>query len=214
MRPVIILFAKAPVPGRVKTRLIPRLSAASAAALHAAFVWDLIERLQPIRRIADLELHTDVETDAWSAASVVQRLQCEGDLGLKMLQALRLALSQTRPRAMIAGSDTPTVPLAHLEHLLLSASDVALGPAEDGGFYAVSCRQVNPRMFDNVEWSGPRALPQTVAAVEASGLSVELGAPWWDVDTAADLDRLIATDELPRHTAEFLHEVLHQEGIL
>ncbi len=210
MRPVIILFARAPVAGRVKTRLIPALSPASAAALHTAFVWDLIERLQALNGVADLELHTDVETDAWGAADIFQTLQGEGDLGLKMLQAMHTALSQGRLAAMIAGTDAPTVPLGHLEQLLCSDSDVALGPAEDGGFYALSCRKVSPRMFENVEWSGPRALRQTVAAAEACGLTVGLGPQWWDVDTEADLERLIGTADLPEHTAK----VLKERGIL
>ena len=210
MRPVIILFAKAPVPGRVKTRLIPRLSPAAAAALHIAFVWDLIERLQSLNGVADLELHTDIHTEVWSGSQILQALQGEGDLGLKMLQAMRRALSQGRPSAMIAGTDAPGVPLAHLSHLLHSQRDVALGPAEDGGFYAVSCRRVNSGMFDNVEWSGPDALRQTVDAAEASGLTVDLGPLWWDVDTAADLDRLMAEGDLPKHTAR----VLQERGIL
>ncbi len=205
MRPVIILFAKAPVPGRVKTRLIPRLSPVCAAALHTAFVWDLIERLQALTE-ADVELHTDMATDVWASAQVTQRLQSEGDLGLKMLQATGAALIEGRSSAMIAGTDAPTVPLTHLEGLLRSECDVALGPAEDGGFYAVSCRKVNARMFDDVKWSGPRALQQTVAAAEASGLSVELGLPWWDVDSAADLDRLRTEPGLPKHTSRVLKE--------
>ncbi len=127
-----------------------------------------------------------------------------------MLQAMRTVLSQGRPAAMIAGTDAPTVPLGHLEHLLCSDRDVALGPAEDGGFYAVSCRKVSPGMFDNVEWSGPRALRQTRAAAEASGLTVELGPRWWDVDSTADLDRLLSTADLPEHTAR----VLKERGIL
>ena len=210
MRPVIILFAKAPVPGRVKTRLIPTLSPASAADLHTAFVWDLIERLQALSRVADLELHTDLETDAWNSASIFRTLQGEGDLGLKMLQAMHVALAQGRRTVMISGTDAPTVPLGHLERLLGSESDVALGPAEDGGFYAVSCHKVSPRMFDNVEWSGPHALRQTMAASEASGLTVELGLQWWDVDTEIDLDRLRSTSDLPKHTAK----ILQRRGIL
>ena len=210
MRPVIILFAKAPAPGRVKTRLIPRLSPAAAAALHTAFVWDLIERLQSFNSVADLELHTDAQTDVWSGSKVFQALQGEGDLGLKMLQAMGCALSRGRPAAMIAGTDAPGVPLEYLEQLLHSPSDVALGPTEDGGFYAVSCRRIDARMFNEVEWSTPHALRQTVSASEASGLTVELGPPWWDVDTAADLDRLIAAGNLPKHTAD----VLHERGIL
>src|SRR5690348_13092550 len=87
MRPVIIVFAKAPTAGRVKTRLVPPLTPEAAAQLHTALVWDTIESLQQLRGV-DLELHTDIRTDAWTSAGVAQSLQCEGDLGLKMFNAL------------------------------------------------------------------------------------------------------------------------------
>src|ERR1700730_11888045 len=100
MRPVLILFAKAPVPGRVKTRLVPPLTHDAAARLHTAFAADTMDILQELRGIADIELHTDIPTDAWADRGVPQRLQCEGDLGLKLLQALASALMEGRPPAM------------------------------------------------------------------------------------------------------------------
>ena len=69
-----------------------------------------IERLQALTAV-DLELHTDLQTNVWALTKVPQRLQCEGDLGLKMLQATGVALTQGRPCVMIAGTDAPTVPL-------------------------------------------------------------------------------------------------------
>lgn len=121
-----------------------------------------------------------------------------------MLQAMSLELALGRPQAMIVGSDAPTLPLGHLEHLLQSSAEVALGPAEDGGFYAIACRKVSDRMFDGVAWSSANTLEQTVSAALESGLTVELGAPWWDVDTPDDLARLMAAGDLPRHTSRTL----------
>ena len=204
MRPVIILFAKAPVPSRVKTRLVPPLSPDFAALLHTAFVWDFIERLQALHGLADLELHTDICTDAWNASGVSRALQCEGDLGLKMLQALRSALEAGRDQAMIVGSDAPGLPMQNLEALLHCQADVALGPASDGGYYAIACRRVSARMFDGVPWSASDTLQRTAAAARACGLTVESGPTWWDVDTPGDLDRLLAEEYPPRHTARVL----------
>jgi len=190
MRPVLILFAKAPVAGRVKTRLVPPLTYEEAAHLHTAFAADTIDLLQQLRDVADIELHTDIPTDAWAHCRVPQRLQCEGDLGLKLLQALAGALTAGRPRALIVGSDSPTLPLAHLHELMESNADVAVGPTDDGGFYAICCRKVHPAMFAGVEWSAPSTLRQTIEAAAKCGLSVKTGSPWYDIDTAADLDRL------------------------
>ena len=194
----VILFAKAPVPGRVKTRLAAAVGMTQAAALHRAFVADMIEKLMPLGL---LELHTDIKTDEWSGFQVTRRLQARGDLGQRMYLALSGVSSLP---AILIGGDAPTLPAGHLENLISSKADIALGPAEDGGYYAIFCRNINPRMFDGVEWSTGRTLEQTVRAVTSQGLSVELGPMWWDVDEPEDLDRLKADPHLPRFTREVL----------
>jgi len=197
----VILFARAPVPGRVKTRLAASIGAEAAADLHSCFVKDMMDKLETLRPRAELELHTDTDTDAWNGRGVARFVQANGDLGRRMFEALRCGLEAGRAPVMILGSDAPTLPLAHLEALLGSAADVALGPTEDGGYYAISCRRVHAGMFEGVEWSGPRALEQTCAAIRACGLSVELGPAWYDIDTPEDLARLAAAPHLPVHTA-------------
>jgi glycosyltransferase A (GT-A) superfamily protein (DUF2064 family) len=77
---------------------------------------------------------------------------------------------------------------------------VALGPCEDGGYYAISCRRTHPEMFRGVEWSSARALEQTEEAARRCGLSVERGLGWYDVDRIEDLRRLREEDHLPEHT--------------
>src|SRR5437899_11991099 len=105
MRPAIILFAKAPVAGNVKTRLQAALGPEATLALHEAFVLDMLDKLLVLPEIADIELHTDIETDAWRDRQVTRKLQCAGDLGLKMLHALSSALAQGREAVCIVGSD-------------------------------------------------------------------------------------------------------------
>ena len=203
MRPVIIVFAKAPIPGRVKTRLVPPLTPGQAAELHTAMVWDTIELLQQLHGV-DIELHTDIATDAWTTAGVAKRLQSDGDLGLKMLKALDGRLAAGHGRAMIAGSDSPALPLDYMEELLAADEDVSLGPTEDGGYYAICCRRVHAGMFDGVEWSTQQTREQTIQAVRRRGLSVRLGRPWFDIDTLQDLARLKSTPGLGRHTARMI----------
>jgi rSAM/selenodomain-associated transferase 1 len=204
MRPVIVLFAKAPLAGRVKTRLSPPLPPDLAARLHDAFVRDTLESLHSLDNSADVELHTDMPTDAWADLAVPRKLQHEGDLGLKMLQALDDALKAGRERVMIVGSDSPTLPPDHLELLSCAPDDVALGPTLDGGFYAIACARAHPRMFDGVRWSAPDTLDRTVRAIHACGLTVAQGVAWYDVDTPEDLERLASDPRLSPRTAAVL----------
>jgi rSAM/selenodomain-associated transferase 1 len=198
----MILFAKAPIPGRVKTRLAATIGAEHAAELYRAFVTDTIAKLAEFRDFADIELHTDTLTDAWSEPDVTRDLQAPGGLELKLLHALGGAIQSGRPQAIILGSDSPTLPRGHIQRLLDSAADVALGPCEDGGYYAIACRRVHPAMFAGVEWSTPHVLEQTERAVRATGLSVERGDLWYDVDGPEDLARLMQEPALPSCTSQ------------
>lgn len=197
----VILFAKAPVPGRVKTRLVPPLSPELAARLHIAFVSDLLQRFSKLAHWS-LELHTDIPTDAWREFIVSRQIQSDGDLGKKMLSALR-------PGATIVGTDAPTVPVEHLEKLPHVDADIVLGPAEDGGYYAIYARRVHPLMFADVDWSRRDTLAQTQRALERCGLTFACGPMWWDVDEPADLARLAACTDLPPHTAALLEQLDH-----
>ncbi len=203
MRPAIILFAKAPRPGRVKTRLQPQVTSEQAALLHSAFVEDMLDMLLTFDSTADVELHTDISTDAWSRRRVARATQAEGDLGARMLAALDRGLAAGRPRVMIVGSDVPSLPPHHLAEMLGVDADVAIGPSEDGGYYAIACRRTEPGMFGEMEWSAPRTLEQTVRSCVTIGLSVTVCRPWYDIDTPEDLRRLARDQALPGHTRQW-----------
>ena len=180
MQPLIVVFAKAPRPGFVKTRL--GLPAAAAAQLHESFVRDALALA--CTASDRVELHTDVETGAWSdLPHIPRRLQSAGGLGERMLAVLP---------ALIIGSDAPTLLPAHLAELIATPGDVVLGPAEDGGYWAILARRRHEHMFKGVEWSTPRTREQTIAACRACGLHVALGPEWFDVDEPASLRRLAA----------------------
>ena len=200
----MILFAKAPVPGSVKTRLAATIGASRAAELHTAFVADMIEKLNAFKDFADIEVHTDIPTDAWTKAAVTRRLQAPGNLELKLFHALADAFRAGRPHVIILGSDSPTLPRTHIQRLLDAKADVAIGPCEDGGYYAIGCRRAHPDMFAGVEWSTGKVLEQTESALRMCGLSFERGEIWYDVDGPADLARLIAERELPGYTRQAL----------
>jgi rSAM/selenodomain-associated transferase 1 len=194
MRPKVIVFARVPKAGAVKTRLGAVMSAASAAGLHLAMVTDLIRQLQQLHPGVDLELHTSEPTDAFSFLDVVTRVQVSGTLGDRLLAAIFEALEQERrPAVLIIGSDSPTLPLAHIHELLATEADAAIGPASDGGYYAIVCRKAHVKMFDGVTWSVRTTAAETVQAMQKCGFTVALGPEWYDIDTPADLQRL-ATD--------------------
>jgi hypothetical protein len=155
-------------------------------------VWVLVQRLSEasVSLATDIEVHTDTPLEDWPPSGVTGKLQISGDLGDRMRHALDAGLAEGRSVMMIVGGDVPTVPVEHLRQLLAADADVALGPAEDGGYYAIACRRTHPEMFAGVEWSTGRACEQTAAACRKAGLTVFLGATWFDIDEPSDLARI------------------------
>lgn len=201
VRPVICVFAKAARPGHVKTRLLPALTAERAAELHRAFVETLLGRVLTLD--AAVELHTDVPSGDWLHPGIGRRLQAAGDLGERMLHALKGGLAGGVPVAIL-GADSPDLPLAHVSWLLQSEADVGFGPAEDGGYWGIVARRVHPEMFRGVNWSTATALDDSLRATRDAGLSTALGPTWYDVDFPADLERLSASAELPEALRELV----------
>ena len=190
---MVILFARAPVAGQVKTRLAAGVGAEVALRLHTAFVRDVAARALARFRV---ELHLDEPTTAWPEINCPRRLQPPGDLGVRMHQALAEALARGLERVAILGTDTPDLPEAHIEELLQGETDVRLGPATDGGFWGICCSRIVGTMFDGIPWSSTRTLEATEAACRAAGLSVSLASAWSDVDEPKDLQRLAASASL------------------
>jgi rSAM/selenodomain-associated transferase 1 len=189
----LLLFTKPARERRVKTRLIGDLTAAQAAELHAAFLADLLDRLQrgdfELRIAWALEPQEDVP--AGPVPGVRQR---GGHLGERLYRALAEAAGEAAAVAAL-GSDHPTLPLelVHLAFAKVEAgADVVLGPAEDGGYYliALAAGAVSRRLFEEIAWSTERVLPATLGRCRELGLKVELLPPASDVDTSEDLRRL------------------------
>lgn len=204
--PLIILFAKAPVSGRVKTRLIPFLTPEQAAQLHRAMVYDMLEMLQGLRDLAHIELHTDIPTCDWPESPVARRLQPEGELGRKLWITMARGLAEGHASVLVLGSDSPGLPGSHVTGLLNSGADIKLGPTEDGGFYGICAGRVVPEMFDGVRWSTSHTLTDTLTALARAGLSAEIGEGWSDVDEPGDLLRARSAPLLGRNTARWFND--------
>jgi rSAM/selenodomain-associated transferase 1 len=207
MPDALTLFAKAPLPGRVKTRLTPPLSPEQAAEFHWACVCDAWEKIEQVTVSSRYFFSDNLRAERESPAGPEQlALQRGADLGDRMFNCFQDLRARGHNRMLIVGSDSPTLPFAYIQQGLaaLERVDVVIGPSEDGGYYAIGCRQPYPQMFAGVPWSSGDTLARTEANLRALGLSVHYLPPWYDVDTAGDLKRLAGEFALPTHVAHWM----------
>lgn len=192
----LLVFARPPVPGRVKSRLALGIGEDGALEIYQAMLGTLLQRLESLPRTIAVEV--------WSAdpaleplAAMVRgrfplRVQDTGDLGRRMQHALDTTLA-AGSRAAIIGSDSPDLPLARITDAFtaLESSDVTLGPTADGGYYLVGLRRTAPGLFEQVPWSSGRELESTRSNARRAGLSVAALAPWYDIDHLEDLEHFM-----------------------
>lgn len=191
------MFAKAPQPGRVKTRLVPLLGEQRAARLHARMVESTL-RLAAQARFARVELHCAPHARHPVFAALARRYrltlraQGRGDLGARMLRACERLL-RTANAVVLIGTDCPVLRVADLHaaaRALQGGADAVLSPAEDGGYALIGLRRVSPRLFSGLEWGSDSVLRETRTRLR------ELGWRWrelrtvWDVDRPEDYARL------------------------
>jgi rSAM/selenodomain-associated transferase 1 len=211
-----VLFTKPARPGRVKTRLVGALTSDQAAALHQAFLDDILVMLAD--RSFDLRIAWAMDSgEAVPAGEVPGLLQSGEDLGARLFRALR-EVSEEYPCVMALGSDHPELALSRLEEafsLLGKGADLVLGPATDGGYYLIALRRsaIRPELFDSISWSSSTVLSETLERSERLGLKVDLLAEGEDVDSPEDLKRLITflteNPGLCRNTGSLLREWGH-----
>lgn len=184
------MFARAPLAGRVKTRLMPRLGAEGAARLHARLIRHAVH-LALEARCGPVELHVTVPHRFFPTLGINIRRQRGRDLGERMHHALRDAL-RTHRQAIIIGADAPALTSADLRRArrLLHSTDLVLAPAEDGGYALIGARRVSLRIFTDVRWGSDAVLAQTLRNASRIGLRYRLLRTVWDVDRPEDLDRL------------------------
>jgi len=192
--PLLILFTKAPVPGQVKTRLIPALGAQGAALAHSLMVRRMVERLQGPW---DFEVHCPAADpqvlDQW-LGNLRFRPQGPGDLGEKMSLAFAEAFARGYKKVALVGSDIPDLGPGEIQGAFaaLDQQPLALGPALDGGYYAIALNRPCPELFQGVPWSSPQVLAQTLATAAALKITPTLLPPLADIDEPQDLPRLQA----------------------
>lgn len=188
---LVIVFARAPVAGRVKTRLAPRLGAAGAARLHMQLVENAVCTAREAK-CGPVELHVTAPHRLFGSLDIEVRRQRGRDLGERMHGALRNALRRFRA-AILIGTDSPALTPADLRSAvrkLKGGADIVLSPAEDGGYALIAARRISLRIFTGVDWGSADVLTRTLRNARDARMRYGLLRTVWDVDRPEDLARL------------------------
>jgi hypothetical protein len=221
LKEALVVMAKAPREGEVKTRLIGAFTAAEAAAIYANFLRDtfvLVETVREERENAQIVL-CYTPAGAEEAFENIERegslmlAQRGGDLGERLTNCFADLFGFGFDSVVVIGADSPTAPeeiLVEAFDLLIGENDVVIGPAEDGGYYLIGMRKLHAGIFNDIPWGTDRALARTEARVGEAGLELKLLPVWYDVDTPEELERLKRELDENRDAAKFTRKFLKE----
>ena len=186
----VLVFTRTPVPGQVKTRLIPAIGAARAANLHRAMLWRTVATAVQAR-IGPVALWCTPATEHPYLAEIQREfglelhLQKGADLGERMHLALGSRTGQAGG-ALLVGTDCPFLEARDLQlaaRALGDGCDAVIGPAEDGGYYLIGVRQSDWQAFSGIPWGSAQVLAATLGKLR------DLGWQWRELTTRSDVDR-------------------------
>ena len=199
----LVLFAKPPEAGKVKTRLASGLGESAAVHLYRSFLHDslaLTERWCQTKVAADYNrrvvLYASEEDpffrDLVQTSGVQLAVQEGEDLGERMAHCLETEFAHGAKAVCIIGADTPALPLAYLNEAFraLHWEDVVLGPTFDGGYWLVGAQQRVPEIFTGILWSSNSVMKDSVQKAIEEGYRLQILPFWYDIDTAEDLATL------------------------
>jgi len=205
----LAVMAKAPIPGSVKTRMVPPLTHEQAAELCRALLLDQLEHLSAL---ADVELF--VAFAPAEAVTLIDNIvptgfqcfpQSGADLGERMNTIFDDLWQRGHRNLVLIGSDLAALPLKLFYDAfgLLSVRDrrVVLGPSQDGGYYLVGMNRPTPEIFSAMTWSHDRVLAQTTTKLTGLGIDFRLLPSWFDLDTVEDIELLQACADPAAHAA-------------
>lgn len=192
----LCVFARAPVPGKVKTRLLPRLDAESACQLHRQLIDECLSRTVRKDSWQSQLWSTDLADEylvAMSAAYGITLHEQQGeDLGARMAHAAKTTL-QDYQYVVLIGTDCPGLDAEYIESVLQqlqAGADCVLGPAEDGGYVMLALSVYDDSLFNDIEWGTSRVLAATRERIKSLGWHCREMPVLWDVDRPADFERL------------------------
>lgn len=193
----LVVFAKAPLPGAAKTRLIPALGAEGAANLaRRMLAHTLVQALAVGAQAVELCMSPAPSDPAWQGVALPQTLersdQGEGDLGARMNRAMNRALARRQGPVLLMGTDCPALSAADIAEAgrQLEHHDAVLVPVADGGYVLIGLRAPSPALFTGMAWSTPAVAAETLRRMASGGLRVWQGPPLHDIDEPADLVHL------------------------
>lgn len=191
------MFARAPVPGRCKTRLIPALGAVGAARLHRRLMLRMLTAASETKAIVELWCAPDIQHPSFLACrrefGVRLRRQPAGDLGRKMAWALTRVLSEGAETVVLVGTDCPSLNASDLNQAfsrLKQGSDCVLQGSTDGGYVLIGARRIERRALAGIAWSSGQEGAQTRRRLRRFNLTCSELEPRTDVDTPTDYRRL------------------------
>ncbi|MXY07300.1 MAG: glycosyltransferase [Rhodothermaceae bacterium] len=212
----LIVFARSPVAGQVKSRLTQLLSSQEAADLYRAFLVDSLAQYASLE--VDVRLYMADEGDPGVRLYGAQlKKQCGNGLGERMEHAFRETAAEGYKQMVIIGTDHPTLPTDFIVEAYEALSDVpavCIGPASDGGYYLLGMSPLICGLFDRIVYSKPNVLSLTLVRAHESGASVTQLPVWYDIDTPEDLRRLVSENTvLPPATMKVMRMLSARYGL-
>ncbi len=195
MGQTLIIFTRYPEPGRAKTRLIPALGAAGAAALHRQMTEHTIAQVRQLQQAYPVAVTVQftggdrAQMAAWLGSDWAYQRQMGDDLGDRMMQASQTAFVAGAEAIVIIGTDCPDLDAILLETAFRAVPhhDLVLGAASDGGYYLIGFPRLIPALFQQMPWSTAAVLPKTLAVAQQLQLTTQMLPVLTDIDYPADL---------------------------
>jgi len=191
----LLVFLKAPVPGKVKTRLAESLGPGKACEAYREMAREVFQAARSLEGVRTVAVYDPAPGDTgpdWLAQGPIEWWpQAEGDLGNRLGAAFFRAFQEGSRRVAAIGADSPGLPPDWIQRGFdfLASKDLVLGPAEDGGYYLIGLRRSRPELFDGVPWSSGREFGATLEKALGLGLQVEVLPLYYDVDDLEALKR-------------------------
>lgn len=199
MSPCLVVIAKQPERGKVKTRIAKALGDDRATELYRCALHDTLALAASIENVAYALSYAPPTEEGRryfeQVAPAFALIPQQGATFGERLSGTFARLLQHHSPVVLIGSDSPDLPAALIEQafaLLRTNADAVLGPADDGGYYLLGLRSMQPALFDRIDWSTDAVTPQTRQRAADAGLRMADLSSWHDLDTVDDLQALVA----------------------
>ena len=187
----LVVFARDPVIGQVKTRLNPFLDLQTTCSLYTCFLSDSLDTMRALESadhfVGIYPSSTSGYFEQLDPSLIGTFIQEGRDLGDRMKNTFSAKFAEGYEQVAIVGSDSPSLPLGYIRQAFASKRDVVIGPSIDGGFYLIGMKGKLINLFDSISWGGNTVLKETYSKLESNGASLELLPVWYDVDLSDDL---------------------------